>query len=277
MQPDNIIIRFEQVDEQTEGAVRRIVGLVRAKNMLELFDAADLEANPREAKSGLVTEDIIDSIKDTPQTFPFKTKGILVGAAYYEALERKRYRLKFGDPKIEGILDGGHNMLAIGTYLLMKALGDEKVRKRIKGWEDLKEAWSEHRDDVEALKKAAHANEDGEHPLDFLVPIEILVPADIEDEDSVEEFNGSLLDICAARNNNVELTRETKANKKGFYEYLRDALPGSIADRVEWKTNDGGEIKVRDLISLAWIPLSVLDLPVDISIPPQNIYRNKGE
>jgi hypothetical protein len=46
--------------------------------------------------------------------------------------------------------------------------------------------------------------------------------------------------------------------------------------RIEWKSNDGGEIKARDLIALAWIPLSVIALPLDIKIPPQNIYRNKG-
>ena len=93
----------------------------------------------------------------------------------------------------------------------------------------------------------------------------------------MEAFNGSLLSICSARNNNVQLTLETKANKKGFYEDLRAALPGEIAERVEWKTNDGGEIKARDLIALAWIPLSTLDLEYIPEFPPQNIYRNKGE
>jgi len=75
------------------------------------------------------------------------------------------------------------------------------------------------------------------------------------------------------------LTIETKANKKGFYEELRSALPNEIAERVEWKSNDGGEVKVRDLIALAWIPLSKLELDSGLlpSIPPQNIYRNKGE
>jgi hypothetical protein len=58
MNPTNIIIRFEQVTEQAEGPVKRIVGLVRAKNMLQLFDAADLEANPRDAKAGPLTVDI---------------------------------------------------------------------------------------------------------------------------------------------------------------------------------------------------------------------------
>ena len=273
MQPDKIIIRFEQVTEQTEGPVRRIVGLVRAKNMLPLFDAADLEANPREAKSGTVTSDIIGSIKETPEIFPFKTKGVLVGASNYEALQRNRYELKFENTKIEGILDGGHNMLAIGTYILAIALDDDRVMKRIKSWAEFKEAWEENRRTVTALRRN---EEGGSGAIDFLVPIEVLVPADITDSDTVELFNASLLDICAARNNNVELTLETRANKKGFYEYLRSTLPSDIADRIEWKTNDGGDIKVRDIIALAWIPLSVTDLPVEISFPPQNIYRNKG-
>jgi len=73
------------------------------------------------------------------------------------------------------------------------------------------------------------------------------------------------------------LTLETKANKKGYYEDLRQALPRPMAERVEWKTNDGGDIKVRDLIALSWIPLSALDFDFIPNVPPQNIYRNKGE
>lgn len=275
MNPENIVIRFEQVAEQSEGPVKRVVGFVRAKHMLQLFDAADLEANPRSAKAGTVTADIIESIKDDPETFPFKTKGILVGASSYKSLQRNRYELQFENTKLEGVLDGGHNMLAIGSLIISRALADEKIVKKLKFWPDMKQAWEEHRPAIEAMRKSQA--EDGEKgPLDFLVPIEILVPADLEDDDVVAEFNSSLLDICAARNNNVELTLETKANKKGFYEYLRKSLPKKIADRVEWKSNDGGDVKVRDVIALAWIPLSVIDLPVDIKIPPQNIYRNKG-
>jgi hypothetical protein len=76
MNPNELIIRYEQVGEQAEGAVKRLVGFVRAKHMLQLFDAADLEANPRSAKAGAVTADIIESIELTPELFPFKTKGI---------------------------------------------------------------------------------------------------------------------------------------------------------------------------------------------------------
>jgi hypothetical protein len=112
-----------------------------------------------------------------------------------------------------------------------------------------------------------------------MVPVEILVPADQDDEDIVLDFKSSLLEICAARNNNAELTLETKAHQKGFYEEIKKALPPSVADRIEWKTNmAGADVKVRDIIALAWIPLSLIQLPGKVKPPqPQNIYRNKGE
>ena len=278
MNPTSVIVRFDQVAEQAAGPVMRILGFARARELLQLFDSADLEANPRSAKAGPVTEDILESIVETPDIFVFKTKGILVGASSYEKLQRNRYRLTFENTKIEGILDGGHNTLAIGTHILVNALGDEAVKRKIRRWPEFKELWDEHRDAIETLRRIKPGEEDyDEAALDFLVPIEILVPSDLESEDVMDAFNISLLSICSARNNNVQLTLETKANKKGFYEDLRHALPKEIAGRVEWKTNDGGEIKARDLIALAWIPLSKLGLEYVTEFPPQNIYRNKGE
>ena len=278
MNPSNVTIRYTTFAEQSAGPVSRIIGFVRARELLPLFDAADLEANPRSAKSGPVTDDILDSISDTPDIFVFKTKGILVGASSYERLQRNRFRLFFENTKIEGILDGGHNMLAIGTHILLKAVGNNSVKRKIRRWPDFRDLWDEHRSEIEQLRKIK-PDQDGydEDSMDFLVPIEILVPSDLESDEATEAFNSSLLSICSARNNNVQLTLETKANKKGFYEDLREALPEVISNRVEWKTNDGGEIKARDLIALSWIPLSVLDNDYVPKISPQNIYRNKGE
>jgi hypothetical protein len=276
MIPNELLIRFELVDSQTHGAVTRLVGLVKARNLLPLFDAADLEANPRSAKVGTVTADIIDSIVSTPDIFPFKTKGILIAASVCEALERRRYKLVFENTKIEGILDGGHNTLALGLFLLHQVMDDERAWKRIKNWPDFKSAWTMHRDAVAKLK-SEHPSGDG-GPLDVLVPVEVLVPAKADDDAVLNAFNSSLLEIGAARNNNVELTLETKANKKGFYDELRRALPDNIAKLVEWKTNDGGEVKVRDLVALSWIPLSVIELPESVSTPsPAKIYSHKGE
>ena len=52
MNPNELLIRFETVDRQTEGPVTRLVGFARARNLLPLLDAADLDANPRTAKVG---------------------------------------------------------------------------------------------------------------------------------------------------------------------------------------------------------------------------------
>lgn len=269
MNPDKIILKFEDVAVQAHGPVKRLVGFVQAKNMLALFDAADLDANPRSAKAGPITAAIMESIEEDAEIFPFKTKGILIGASEYEALQRNRYQLLFVSTAIEGVLDGGHNMLAIGLYILSKVIDDEKVLKKIKLWDDFKKAWNAHRDSIGEIRDE----------LNFLVPVEVLVPADLDDEDVIFGFKSSLLEICAARNNNAELTLETKANQKGFYEEIKKALPASVADRIEWKTNMiGGDVKVRDIVALAWIPLSLIDLPGKLKAPlPQNIYRNKGE
>lgn len=276
MNPNELIIRFETVDRQTEGPVTRLVGFVRARNLLPLLDAADLEANPRTAKSGPITADIIESIERTPELFPFKTKGILVASANCRELERRRYHMTFDNPAIEGILDGGHNTLAIGTHILAVACGDPKAVRKLKTWAYFKAAWLADRDKVEALKKSAGSGEGG--PLDFLVPIEVLIPSDADDPISLDAFTSSLFEIGAARNNNKQLADEAKANKKGLYDFLRTTLPDAVAKRVEWKPNDGGEVKVRDLVALSWIPLSSAQLPDGVA-PPRaaDIYSGKGK
>lgn len=276
MNPNELIIRFETVDRQAEGPVTRLVGFVRARNLLPLLDAADLEANPRTAKIGPITADIMESIDKTPELFPFKTKGILVASANCRELERRRYHMTFENPDIEGILDGGHNTLAIGTHILAVAYGDPKAVRKIRSWPDFKTAWTEGGDAVAALKAASPSGSGG--PLDFLVPIEVLIPSDAEDPLAMEAFTSSLFEICAARNNNRQLADEAKDNKKGLYDELRKNVPAHITKRVEWKSNDGGEIKVRDLVAFSWVALSAVDLPDGVSTPrPAEIYSGKGK
>lgn len=274
------IIRFdEQVATQRDGAIERIIGFVRAKEILTLFDDATLDANPRSAKTNAVTRDIIDSVREDPATFQFKTKGILLGTSDYSKLERRRYRLNFIDPAYEGLLDGGHNMLALGIFVLSH-VADERSIKRIKFWNDMKQLWEENRDDIKKIRDE----------FNFKVPVEILVPSR-EDMESIEDFKMALIDICAARNNNAQLTTQAKANQKGFYDEIRNRLPVDIRGQVEWKTNQWEDqsnrpIKAKDIVALAWIPLTVLsendllpkqsgNVPIDFSISPQSIYSGK--
>jgi len=276
MNPNELLIRFETVDRQTEGPVTRLVGFARARNLLTLLDAADLEANPRTAKVGQITADILESIQTTPELFPFKTKGILVASANCRELERRRYHMTFDNPAIEGILDGGHNTLAIGIFILGAAGVEPKEIRKIKTWPDFKAAWEANQEKVKVLKTSTSSGSGS--LLDVLVPLEVLIPADPDDAILLEEFTSSLFEICAARNNNRQLADEAKANKKGLYDYLRDQLPADIAKRVEWKSNDGGDVKVRDIVALSWIPLSIAKLPAGVSAPRTvDIYSGKGK
>jgi hypothetical protein len=251
----NFVLKFETCQEQKHGAVNRVVGFVNAKSILPLIDNAELSANPRSAKTGTVTSDIIGSLSDNRDLFPFKTKGILVASTYFRALERQRYEISFRDTEIEGILDGLHILTTAGVPV-----------KGLKNWDQFLVSWKANRDQIEANKEL----------FEFLIPIELLIPVDTNDPDLVDQFSSSLVDICEARNNNVSLTDETQANKRGFYEDLKECLPAEISSNVEWRSNAGGRIKPREIVALAWIPLSTIKLPNGYRVNPNQIYRNKG-
>lgn len=262
----SLTVKINQCSEQVVGPVRKLYGLLPPKSLIQLLDTDDLAANPRSAKKGSVTGDIEDSLRTSPELFPAKTKGILLASSSYKVLERDRYQLNFVEPETEGILDGGHNALAAGRHILREAGIGERDLNRVKDWDDFRKTWTENRNAIGEIVDV----------LDFEMPVEVQVPADMHNEDVVETFRSSLLEIGAARNNNVQLTEETKANKKGFYDIFKEHLPSSLASAVEWKTNDGGRIKVRDIIALCWIGLSKMELPDGIRVNPNQIYRNKA-
>ena len=268
MKNQKVIVRFDEVCSRDKYGLRRIEGTATAGSMIRLIDIADLHANPREAKVGDVTDAIEESLEETPQLFPFKTKGILLAAGECEARERKRYQLHFDDDDIEGVLDGGHNLLAIALHILRQAVGTEGARelRGIKRWENLPDIWKSNRGAIDTIKSR----------LDFLTPIEVIYPH--EGDSGRDDFEDAVLDVARARNNNAELTEETKANKAGFYDAIRESIDPGLRDEIEWKTNDGGRIKVRELVALSWIPLSRIEdeLPGKDEFSPVAMYRNKG-
>lgn len=285
-QKENVIVKFDFSAEQTVGEITKIIGLSMAKYLVPVIDFLNLEANPRSSKTGSVTDAIQESIEKDPLVFPFKTKGILLASSGYERLDRGRIKIIPEDPKIEGILDGGHNTLAIGLYILKKAMEYRGMAfpKGAKTWDEFKQLWEKQRDAVEEYLDAMRADPDMDS-LNFYVPIELLVPRDAEEIHSVESFKNDLLEICAARNNNVQLPISAKANQLGYFDDLRglmDRHNSLLSSRIEWKTNDGGDVKAQDIIALAWIPLNLIT-PVKDSygrtvepVLAQNIYRGKG-
>lgn len=287
--PNSFTIRFEPgVAEQTEGYIKRIIGFVRSKYVCDLLDNVTLESNPRKPKRNPVVDTILREIRDSEDIFPFKTKGILIAASEYRQLEGRRYGLIFNESEHEGegLLDGGHNMLALGLYFLEELENGKEITRRIRYWEDMKNAWSAHRDEIRKIRDQ----------FDFKLPVELLVPSDPIDSEEGEGvffyFKDALFSICAARNNNAQLSILAKENKKGFFDSIRNLLPKEISDRVEWKTNEWNDktktsISPRDIIAFSWIPLMVLNeagcLPKEDNgdkkfvIAVQNIYSGKGK
>lgn len=259
MKHKTAILRFDHVNKVEKYNLSLLRGNVIASSIVHLINVSDLKANPREAKMGNVTDDIIESIRDNPEMFHFKSKGILLSSTECTELERNRYRLSFNDENFEGVLDGGHNLLAITIFMLKRA--SEEAGKELRGkktWEEVHEIWQKYSEDILDVKS----------DFDFLVPVEIIFPS--EKENGLKEFEDSILEIAQARNNNAELTEETKANKKGFYEELKKAMDPNLVGEVEWKTNDGGRIKVRDIVALAMIPIS----KIEDSLPGKDEFRN---
>lgn len=276
----DVDIKFEDGGDQLLKTARRITGLVRIKFIGKLINALDLDANPRNSKVGPVTKAIIETLEMSPELYPIKSKGILLGSSQYVALDGKgRFGLTFENRKLEGVLDGGHNLLAIGIYLLDKALEDPKQKRELakaKKWSDFKELHTKYLNEFETYLSS------GNEELQHKVWVELIVPPS-DDAVAIERFEGVLLEIQEARNNNVQLKAYTKSNQAGYFEELKRFIDPEISAKVEWKENDGGTINAADLIALAWIPLMNLELaPVDedgktVSPPPVTaLYAQKA-
>ena len=268
MKNQKVTIRFDEACSRDKYQLRRIEGTATVDSIIRLINVADLKANPREAKVGEVTDEIGESLSETPKLFHFKSKGILLAAGSCKARERNRFELTFDDEDIEGVLDGGHNLLAIALFILAKALGPagSKLLKTVRRWEHLQPLWKGHQEKIEAIRG----------DLEFLTPVEIIFPQ--EGDSGRDDFEDAVLDVARSRNNNAELTEETKANKAGFYDAIKDAIDPALVGEIEWKTNDGGRIKIRDLVALSWIALSKVDgeFPGKGDFSPVSMYRNKG-
>lgn len=270
---NTITLKVESAETRVIGSIERITGFLKLSHMVELITKLDLDANPRNSRKSNVTTEIIETIQTTPELLPFKSKGLLLGASECVPRERNRYALTFNDKKLEGILDGGHNTLAISLFLLQEAGASPAELRRVKIWAEMKELWNKY---TPALQKLREKTEDPS--LNALVPVEILVPAHSNDENSVNEFLSSILFICAARNNNAQLKAETIANQGGIFDSLKAVLPPEVLENVAWKSHEPGRIDVRFLISLAWIPLGSVEMPSGITpLQGNTAYSSKAE
>lgn len=271
-----VILKVEYVSDSHIGMLRRITGFVKMRNLIGLVTDEDLEANPRHSKRTSITKDILDTLSANPGMMPFYSKGLLVGASEVLERDRHRFQLEFADRQREGVLDGGHNLLAIGITLLYEAGVPEKEINKVKVWSDLKECWNRHLARIEALK-----SEPSNPTLDALIPIEIISPSeDAGEAGSPSAFNELIVGICANRNQNAQLAAEAVANQSGTFDVLKRALPANISNEVAWRTNDKGHLDPRTIVALSWVTLATVPTLSKYGIQPlggTTAYSSKAE
>ena len=248
----DLSLHFYKHTEQQIGSYTRISGLVTVKDVFKLFETVDLEANPRFAKISPVTRDISESLEKNDQLFPLMTQGILISSTDYQQQERGRFKLNFLDPMIEGVLNGGHNLLAVGASVLEKATG--KGLRSGSNWVEVRAKLRE-----EALEIKDYLEDDGnKHFWSKVVPVELIVPVDTSDI-GISKFKDDIPLVQAARNNNNQLSKQTFANHEGLFDEMRDFVDPDLRDKIQWKQNDNGSIDVRELVAMCWMAISRID------------------
>ena len=254
-----------------------ISGHAQLQHLLQLFDVVDPTLPvPAPARNDVV-EDILSTLNTSPELFPFKNKGVLIGTLSCEKLERDRLRLIFDHPESEGILDGAHTMLALGLHILKGfAYIDDEEWRALSSWDDLTDEWEEHRNNIEQGRKTAR--------MRVSVPVELIAPFPF---DKKRHDKGSILtafcDIAEARNNNVPVSTTDEGDVFGVFEALDVVLTKEIpALQVWWLDPEHSQRShARELAALAWIPLSLLRekeaLPEASEVPATMLYTSKGE
>ncbi|MGV0376200.1 hypothetical protein ACUY2P_11640 [Corynebacterium hadale] len=258
-----VTFKVELRNDANVGPLYRIGVAVKTKNLVDLISIEDLAANPRRPKRTTITEDIMQTIQTAPEMLPFYSKGILIGSSDVVERDRDRFQLHFADPDREGVLGGGHNLMAIALVLLGEVGVSEKALRKVKFWDQFKEVWAEHTAALKALRQ------DTSPTLDALVPLEIIAPlAGPEVGDGLAEFNNLIMGICANRNQNAQLAADAIANKSGVFDFLKESMPAELADQVTWSTNDNKRIDPRMLVSLLWVSLGKVPTLGNYGIKP---------
>lgn len=283
---NSIILKLEQLVQQdvADGAIRKYLGYINAKGVLDLLNVAELEANPRRPKVNGATEAIKDTLANTPALMSCKSKGLLISCSVVEELERNRLRLSF-DPNcrnFEDVLDGGHNLFAVSTFVIEQLLADDEdllpKAVKIKEWTDLKTFWRDNSDIIRAA-----LNNNGVE-FNFLVPVEIITIPEMTEE-ALSNFTKNIFDISQARNNNAQLSNLASDNQKGVFNIVKDNLPDYLRDIVAWSTGDSTKVVkgeyVLALVSFIFVQLQKLgkcpELLGKFRTTPTGFYSGRGK
>ena len=260
-------------------AASRISGLVQARQLIPILGEIIefIDSNPRTAAKGPITKEIMETIEKVPAMFPFYSRGVLLGASRYERRAQGEWHFSFKKQSGDGLLDGGHTLLAVGMHILELIAEREGLKPfKVKDWPTFVEAWEKHQGSAE---KAVNQ-------LKFFIPIEVIVP-NSNSKEALKNFRNEIFDICSARNSSKQLSVYTQANQRGIYDGIRECIDPIVSENVVWRENAGGVIPAHSVVSLAWIPINLLlaegalspksgNLPLPKPIHKAVLYSGKG-
>lgn len=286
MNTNHTIIKIKSIAnafnaDSTEYPLQRICGYISVKDFVKLMSVAENKVNPRSAKINTVVKQICDTLECSPELFWIKSKGILLATKNCIPLERSRVRITLGEHDYEGIMDGGHNTLAIAKYII-----ETISQVTVKDWGNCKEYWTDNYQLIESSVEEEMKNGD---KFNFIIPVEIVAPLNeslpgVSPDDAMrsEQFYiDNLPDICSARNTNVQLKETAQSKQRGLYDLLMAHTPRSA--KIQWKNGEGDGVKPEDVVALACLPLmalieqGALQLSTSVKLSPVNLYSSKGK
>lgn len=247
---NSLIVKLEHgntAQNSHEGVkINRISSSISPYHFIRLISVVDNKINPRSAKENGITSDIRETLEISPNLFWLMSKGILIATENCKLLDRGRISFTT-DGEREGIMDGGHNALAIAQFIVSKLYSGMKL---FKSWTDCKEFWRTNEKNIIDKFNEFGGNE----AFPFSIPVEIIFPS--EEDGGLDEYYQTISQICTARNTNVQLKQATQDNQVGIYDILKESI--TCSSNVIWRSGQPGVIKAEDVISLAVIPLIFL-------------------
>ena len=180
--------------------IQRISSSISPYNFIRLLGVADNKINPRSARENGITSDIRETLDVSNNLFWLMSKGILIATENCKILDRGRVSITtYGER--EGIMDGGHNALAIAQFLILNLFPENKM---FKTWADCKSFWLNNENEI--IKRFNEAG--GNDAFRFSIPVEIIFPGD--EDGALDEYYDTISQICTARNTNVQLKQATQ-------------------------------------------------------------------
>ena len=237
----------------TRDGIGRITGFLDLGEFVTLMRDVDNKVNPRGAKRNRIVDAVHTTLAVDPELFWLKSKGLLLSTTNMqfgqEGAERTCVTASFDDPRTEGVMDGGHTMLAVASFILETLYGNKLAKRE---WTECKNMWATDYKDIRDTV-AFDMQQPAEDSIfgKARIPVDIIYP---ESAATKAEFLCSLNTICGARNANVQLSATAKLHHRGMYDLLECIVPHP--ELFQWKEEQDTGIKLPELTTLVNIPLN---------------------